>query len=268
MDISEWKRGDRQRLARMIARESNAMQRDRLRSVLLVLQGRQTLEVTATVGRSRAVVQRWAYAYRDGGIDAVRGRTPPGRRPRLSPEQQARFVQRVKAGGTPRDGVASLRGRGKSGHFGSRVRQDVFAQRGVPTTQAPRIRVPRASAEASPAESGRSEGPQAARPPFVNRVRASRPRTKLRVWFQDEARFGQEGTLTAVWAIKGSRPTVIRQNGRKSIWMFAAVEPATGWPLAMPFRDVSTETMQAFLDAAASKLHCREHAVMMLDGAG
>lgn len=110
MDISERKRGDRQKLARMIARESNAMQRDRLRSVLLVLQGRQTLEVTATVGRSRAFVQRWAYAYRDGGIDAVQGRTPPGRRPRLSPDQESRFVQRVKTGATPRDGVASLRG--------------------------------------------------------------------------------------------------------------------------------------------------------------
>ena len=102
----------------------------------------------------------------------------------------------------------------------------------------------------------------------MNRVRASRPRTKVRVWFQDEARFGQQGTLTAVWAIKGSRPTVVRQNGRKSIWVFAAVEPATGWSLAMPFRDVNTATMQAFLDAAASKLHRREHAVMILDGAG
>ena len=39
MDISERKRGDRQKLARLIARESNAMQRERLRSVLLVLQG-------------------------------------------------------------------------------------------------------------------------------------------------------------------------------------------------------------------------------------
>jgi len=110
MDVSERKREDRQKLARLIARESNAMQRDRLRSVLLVLQGRQTLEVSASVGRSRAFVQRWAYAYRDGGIDAVQGRTPPGRRPRLSPDQESRFVQRVKTGATPRDGVASLRG--------------------------------------------------------------------------------------------------------------------------------------------------------------
>jgi len=47
-----------------------------------------------------------------------------------------------------------------------------------------------------------------------------------------------------------------------------AVEPATGWTLAMPFGDVNTATMQAFLAAAASKLHRREHAVMIFDGAG
>lgn len=35
----------------------------------------------------------------------------PGRKRRLTPEQEARLVQRVKAGATPRDGVASLRGR-------------------------------------------------------------------------------------------------------------------------------------------------------------
>jgi len=82
MDISERKRGDLQRLARIIARESNAMQRDRLRSVLLVLQGRQTLEVTAAVGRSRAFVQRWADAYRDGGLGdqgIAADRRPPER---------------------------------------------------------------------------------------------------------------------------------------------------------------------------------------------
>jgi len=102
----------------------------------------------------------------------------------------------------------------------------------------------------------------------VNRVRASRPRTRVRVWFQDEARFGQQGTLTAVWALKGSRPTVVRQHGRKSIWVFAAVEQATGWSLAIPHREVNPETTQAFLDASARRLRRREHAVMILDGTG
>lgn len=87
------------------------MQRDRLRSVLLALQGREALEIADTVGCSPAFVQRWAYTYGDGGIGAVRGRTVPGRKRWLTPEQEARLVQRVKAGATPRDGVAALRGR-------------------------------------------------------------------------------------------------------------------------------------------------------------
>ncbi len=62
MDITERSRGDRRRRAHLIAKESDAIQRDRLRSVLFALQGWETLEIAGTGGRSRAFVQRWAYA--------------------------------------------------------------------------------------------------------------------------------------------------------------------------------------------------------------
>jgi hypothetical protein len=35
---------------------------------------------------------------------------------------------------------------------------------------------------------------------------------KVRVWFMDEARFGQQGTTTDVWARRGSRPSAVRQT--------------------------------------------------------
>lgn len=111
MDVTDRSRGDRRRLSCLIAKESEAIQRDRLRSVLFASMGRETLEITGTVGRSRAFVQRWAYAYRDSGIEEVRGRTAPGRMRRLTPQQEPRLVERLKAGATPQDGVASLRGR-------------------------------------------------------------------------------------------------------------------------------------------------------------
>lgn len=60
MDVTDGNCGDRRRLVRLIAKESDATQRDRLRSVLLALQGRETLEIAGTVGRRRAFVQRWA----------------------------------------------------------------------------------------------------------------------------------------------------------------------------------------------------------------
>lgn len=35
---------------------------------------------------------------------------------------------------------------------------------------------------------------------------------RTRVFFMDEARFGQQGTTTRVWAATGSRPTAVKQT--------------------------------------------------------
>ena len=32
------------------------------------------------------------------------------------------------------------------------------------------------------------------------------------VWFQDEARFGQQNTTTRLWAEKGTRPRAVKQQ--------------------------------------------------------
>ena len=110
MNVHERSRGDRQKLGRSIRAERDALQRDRLRAVALAIDGRETLEIAETLGRSRAFVQRWAYAYRDGGLKAIRGGTAPGRARFLTPEQEARFIARVRRGATPEDGVSALRG--------------------------------------------------------------------------------------------------------------------------------------------------------------
>jgi len=39
---------------------------------------------------------------------------------------------------------------------------------------------------------------------------------KVDIWFQDEARFGQQNTTTRVWAEKGSRPRVEYGNDAKT----------------------------------------------------
>ena len=40
---------------------------------------------------------------------------------------------------------------------------------------------------------------------------------RVRVWFMDEARFGQQGTITDVWAKRGSRPRAVRQTRYDSL---------------------------------------------------
>jgi hypothetical protein len=43
-------------------------------------------------------------------------------------------------------------------------------------------------------------------------VQARHPERTLEVWFQDEARFGQQGCNSRVWAARGSRPRAPRQT--------------------------------------------------------
>lgn len=91
--------------------EGNAKQRDRYRAVCLALSGEQTRAIQNSTGRSRDFVQRWCYAYRDYGIDALVPRKQPGRTPTLPRQREDDFRQRMLAGPTEADGVCTLRGK-------------------------------------------------------------------------------------------------------------------------------------------------------------
>lgn len=111
MDVKEREAGDRECLKRLAASERGAKQRDRFRAVHLALEGIVTEDIRKRLGRSRNFVQRWVYAYRDGGIKAISPRKQSGRRPKLTPEQVEQLKQRLDAGPTEKDGVCTLRGR-------------------------------------------------------------------------------------------------------------------------------------------------------------
>ncbi len=112
MHIEERQPGDREELAQRISRETDAKQRDRYRAALLAIEGEQTSTIEATLARSRGFVQRWAYAYRDHGIDAIGEQPRGGSQPKLDPQAQVRFIERFKAGPTEADGGrCTLRGK-------------------------------------------------------------------------------------------------------------------------------------------------------------
>jgi transposase len=84
----------------------------------------------------------------------------------------------------------------------------------------------------------------------------------------DEARFGQQGTMTRVWARKGSRPTAVKQTKYQWVYLYAAVEPKTGASTALLAPNVDTATMNVFLRMASEDLDDGDHAVMIMDQAG
>jgi len=99
-------------LKRYCQQASNAKQRDRYRAVLLALEGHTTPQIRAILGRSKNFVQRWNYAYRDGGIEALCPLRQTGRPPKLPREEERSFKQRVLDGPTASDqGLCTLRGK-------------------------------------------------------------------------------------------------------------------------------------------------------------
>jgi transposase len=106
------------------------------------------------------------------------------------------------------------------------------------------------------------------RPLFVQNVREQHPGQRVEVWFQDEARIGQQGTLTRVWAERGRTPRAVRQTEYQWGYIFGAVNPLTGQSSALIAPTVSTELMNAHLRMIAEEAGDGMHVVLVLDGAG
>ncbi len=98
-------------LDRRIRRESRAKQRDRYRAVRLALAGELTTAIVARLERSKNFVQRWCYAYRDAGLDAIVEKPRSGRPTKLPRDQEQPLMQRLLNGPTDADGVCTFRGK-------------------------------------------------------------------------------------------------------------------------------------------------------------
>ena len=106
------------------------------------------------------------------------------------------------------------------------------------------------------------------RPLFVEKVRKNSPGQHVAVWFQDEARIGQQGTLTRVWAERGSRPRAVRQTEYQWAYVFGAVDPMSGKSSALIAPTVNTKLMSDHLKMICEEAGEDTHVVLVLDGAG
>jgi transposase len=99
-------------------------------------------------------------------------------------------------------------------------------------------------------------------------VKAAHPDQPLEWWFQDEARIGQQGTLTNVWAETGSRPQRVRQTEYEWVYVYAAVNAVTGASSAMLAPNVNTDYMNAHLKFISAQVVPGSHGILVLDQAG
>lgn len=111
MLIKERTPGDLDRLRTLAAKERDAEQKDRWLSALHAASGEETEQIQKMLVRSRGFVQRWAYAYRDGGIDALHDTPRGGSRPKIGGQLREKLRERLDAGPRAEDRVCTLRGK-------------------------------------------------------------------------------------------------------------------------------------------------------------
>jgi transposase len=88
------------------------------------------------------------------------------------------------------------------------------------------------------------------------------------VWFEDEARFGEQGTLTGVWAERGSRPPAPRQVGYANVQVLTALCPATGRAEGLIAERLNAGVAQLFLERRSATIPAGVHVLLVWDGAG
>jgi transposase len=105
-------------------------------------------------------------------------------------------------------------------------------------------------------------------PEKLAKIREAHPDKRVLSYYQDEARFGQHGALTRIWARVGSQPRAIRQTQYDYLYLFTAICPETGDAAGLITASINTDAMNAFLAEFSRELPKDVHAVMVLDRAG
>jgi len=255
------------RLQEAARRYRNTRTWPRVQAVILARQGDTAPEIARALGFSRRAIQAWVAAYNRGGLEALPNRPHPGRAPLLSRDQEVRLLERIDAPPRPEDGVCELRGadirRILEKEFEARYSQSgvyKLLHRLDYNDLMPRPQHPDSSPEAQ-------EFFKEIVGEHIAAIAEQHPEDVLQVWHQDEARFGQQGTLTRVWARRGSRPRRRRQNGRESLYVLTATCAASGAAFGLVMPALNTAVVNQFLQEFSRQLAPGVHAVLLWDNA-
>jgi transposase len=240
----------------------------RFQAVLLAKQGWTAPLIARSLGSSLRAVKNWVAQYNRGGVEALHDSPRAGRPRRLAPEHYPRLRQRLDAPPRPEDGVCTLRGldvrRLPEQEFGVLMSlqavYDLLHRLGYSGLM-PRPRHEDANPEVQ-ASFKEVVGEQ------IDAIAEAHPEEEVRVYFEDEARFGTQGTITRVWAPKGSRPRAVRQNGREWLYVLMAVCVGTGAASALIMPELNAGVLNLFLEQFSRELPAGVHAVLIWDGAG
>jgi transposase len=248
--------------------EKDAYVARNLQIIVLALQGWTAPAVAMAVGLTRRVVQQRVYDYNEHGPAFLEEQRGAPLQPLLSPDEEESFRERVESGPQPKDEVCSLRGKDFQ-----RILADEFGKvLHLSTIYNLLHKLHYSYLQPRPRhqynDPARQQAFIAGLPDRLAQIAGAHPGQRLRIYFEDEARFGQQGSITRMWAKTGSRPAAVRQTAYQYLWVLAAVCPETGASAGLLAPRLNTRYVNAFLQEFSQTLAADEHAVLLWDGAG
>lgn len=100
-------------------------------------------------------------------------------------------------------------------------------------------------------------------------VKRENPHAEVRVWSEDEARFGLQPVIKRCWAKRGVRPVAEVNPQYEWTWSYGAVEMATGENFFLLLPNLQGSSVEIFLRefARAKGLSKKKIAIVLWDGA-
>ena len=240
----------------------------RFPALILAMQGRTAQDLARGWACSRRAGKNGGVPDNRGGVTALQERPHPGRPPRRAPDHDSGGKQRRDDPPRPEDGVCTWRGRD-----GPRVLEQEFGVRwGLPAVsdllhrRDYRRRMPRPQHE--PANPAVPEFfPESVVAPS-DALAAADPDTAVRLAFEDEARFGPQGTIPRVWTPKGSRPRAGRPTRSTFLFVLVAVAVSPGEASALLRPELNAAVVNLFREQFARERPAGVQAVLIWEGAG
>ncbi len=228
----------------------------------MILEGASRTEAARAQGMELQILRDWVLRYNAEGFEGLADRPRGGSAGWLTEAQLAEVGQWIASGpDLERDGVTRWR-------VQDLVRKIEEAFGVVYTESGARMMLRRAGFRFV---SGRPVHPRAdAERAFVADFEAlltsrlSSEAGPVEIWFQDEARVGQKGMTTRVWARGKQRPRVVRDH--RYVYLFGATCAARGAGIAHVAERANTASMNEHLAAIGAAPGA--HGVIVLDGAG
>ena len=249
------------------AKTKDARATRRMLAIALVLEGKDRETAAETCGMDRQTLRDWVHRY---NAKVWRGLRTAGRRPGRGSARRAESRTRRLGRSRPRSGtgrrgaVAARRSQtpDRGGIPGEAARAHGWQVAGGARLRRLTVRPRHPKSDPEAQEAFKKTSPRRLRP--IPEHARGKP---LEIWFQDEARVGQQGTLTRIWAKRGSRPRAPRDTRRMGLSLRGGL-PGRGVAAGLVLPYANTAAMYSHLAEIARTVAPGAHAVLILDGAG